>query len=103
MHTKTSDGAAAALHNLQALAKRNATGYDLEHDHESALRHDKARSDAALADVEDAALPPVRTAKDRSCPDCGSPVINWWSGNQLDPGDVDPRADCTNPDCGWGY
>jgi len=46
---------------------------------------------------------PVHTAKDRPCPDCGWPVINWWSGNQLDPGDVDPRADCTNPDCGWGY
>lgn len=88
MHTNTSDGAKAALHNLQALAKRNATGYDLERDHEEALR------DVAAG---------KHTAKDQPCPDCGWPVNNWWSGNQLDPGDVDPRATCTNPDCGWGY
>jgi hypothetical protein len=86
------DGVAFALHNLQALAKRNATGYDLERDHEEALR-DAAALNAAGK----------HTAKDQPCPDCGWPVINWWSGNQLDPGDVDPRADCSNPDCGWGY
>lgn len=86
MHSNTSDGAAKALHNLQVLAKRNATGYDLERDHEEAL----------------IGVAPVRTVKDKSCPDCGSLVINWYSAN-LDPGDVDPRADCTNPDCGWGY
>jgi hypothetical protein len=44
-----------------------------------------------------------RTAKDQPCPDCGWSVHNWFAGNPRDPGDVDPRADCTNPDCGWGY
>ena len=44
-----------------------------------------------------------RTAKDQPCPDCGWVVINWYSPNNGDPGDVDPRADCTNPDCDWGY
>lgn len=86
MHTR-----AVELHNLQALAKRNATGYDLERDHEEALR------DAAALDATG-----KRTAKD-TCPDCGWLVINWYSPNNRDPGDVDPRADCTNPDCGWGY
>lgn len=56
---------------------------------------------AALAAKQ--AVPPVRTAKDNPCPDCGWPVNNYYSSNQLDPGDVDPRADCSNPDCGWGY
>jgi len=77
MHTNTSDGAENALAGL-------------------------ARSRELVRATEQVAEP-VRTAKDHPCPDCGWPVINWWSGNQLDPGDVDPRADCTNPDCGWGY
>lgn len=38
-----------------------------------------------------------------SCPTCGSPVNKWYSPNMSDPGDVDPRADCTNPNCEWGY
>jgi hypothetical protein len=37
------------------------------------------------------------------CPDCGSPMRRWYSANPTDPGDVDPRATCTNPDCQWGY
>lgn len=47
----------------------------------------------------------VQTASARrtDCPECGSKVRLWYSPNDLDPGDVDPRADCTNPDCGWGY
>jgi len=78
MHANTSDGAEKAL---------------------AALKSGHVR-DADLAAKQAVGL---RTAKDHPCPDCGWPVINWYSGNQLDPGDVDPRADCTNPDCGWGY
>jgi hypothetical protein len=44
-----------------------------------------------------------RIAKTDPCPDCGGEVINWYASNPRDPGDVDPRADCTNPDCLWGY
>jgi len=44
-----------------------------------------------------------RTAKDQPCPECGYPVRNWYSGNPSDPGDVNPRASCTNPVCNWGY
>jgi hypothetical protein len=77
MHANTSDGAEKALAALKS---------------------------THVKDVDPAALTVgLRTAKDQPCPDCGWPVINWYSGNQLDPGDVDPRADCTNPDCGWGY
>jgi len=94
MHKITSDGAEKALAGLRR---------DSSYEHESALRENEARNNAALADVEDAALPPMRTAKDNPCPDCGWPVTNWWSGNHLSPGDVDPRADCTNPNCDWGY
>jgi len=81
MHANTSDGA------------------------EKALAAVAAKRIAALKTFQDSQRPTVgmRTAKDQDCPDCGWPVVNWWSGNQLDPGDVDPRADCTNPDCGWGY
>jgi len=57
---------------------------------------------AALAGLKKVAAP-VRKTKTDPCPDCGWLVINWYSPNHLDPGDVDPRADCTNPDCGWGY
>jgi hypothetical protein len=44
-----------------------------------------------------------RPAAKDECPDCGWSVINWWAPVLGDPGDVDPRADCTNPYCGWGY
>jgi hypothetical protein len=82
MHLNTSEGAAAALAALAA--KRTA-----------ALK--------SFQNSQRQVVAPVRTAKDHPCPDCGWPVINWYSPNHLDPGDVDPRADCTNPDCGWGY
>jgi hypothetical protein len=81
MHANTSDGAEKALAALAA----------------------KHPAEVRAEDFLVAKQVGLHTAKDRPCPDCGWPVINWWSGNQLDPGDVDPRADCTNPDCGWGY
>lgn len=44
---------------------------------------------------------PRETKPKPICPDCGAPVTHWYSANQSDPGDVDPRADCTK--CEWGY
>lgn len=37
------------------------------------------------------------------CPVCGSPTHKWWAPVLSDPGDVEPRANCTNPTCDWGY
>lgn len=37
------------------------------------------------------------------CPECGSPIRKFYRPNASDPGDVDPAADCTNPQCDWGY
>jgi hypothetical protein len=89
MHSNTSDGAEKALAGLAARQPAEVPKTRITRDFEK--------------DIAAAKKVGLRTAKDQDCPDCGWPVINWWSGNQLDPGDVDPRADCTNPDCGWGY
>jgi hypothetical protein len=39
----------------------------------------------------------------KHCPECGAWLNCWWAPVLGDPGDVDPRADCTNPKCHWGY
>ena len=44
-----------------------------------------------------------RTERKEHCPQCGAWINHWWSPVLGDPGDVDPRADCTNPACDWGY
>jgi hypothetical protein len=85
----TSDGAAAALASLAT--KRAA----------AALVESKyGAGKVVLTTTPEPEAYPGKRPKDK-CPDCGSLVLNWYSPNSRDPGDVDPRADCTN--CSWGY
>ena len=112
MHITTSDGANEALGRLQGMAA-----------HPAGKTAERAARLAAInaADPEDhpysgdgtsgcsICRSPMNahisfaTPRRNPCPQCGGPVRNWWSANSRDPGDVDPRADCTNPACDWGY
>ena len=46
--------------------------------------------------------PPIN-GRLQPCPECGSTVYYWWSASGHDPDDIDPRADCDNRTCLWGY
>lgn len=65
---------------------------------------DERRLVSYRVDVAEAPLPQKRLVPQRAtCPECGSPVRHYFRANPMDPGDVDPAADCTNAACGWGY
>lgn len=49
-------------------------------------------------------IPDVGTRRGKDpCPDCGGTQTTWFAPSTSDPEDVEPRARCTNPTCGWGY
>lgn len=99
MHINTSDGAQKAMAELRAarLAAVNAADPE-EHpyigDGTSGCMTCRSPMNAHIT---------FNKARNNPCPQCGCEVHNYWSSNSRDPGDVDPRADCTNPLCDWGY
>jgi hypothetical protein len=93
-HLITSDGAAKALASLKAMSNGLSNGdADTEIDHADPEKYDHQlglRSQLGK-----------HLAKDTTCPDCGGKVFYYWTSNNDDPGDVDPRAQCA--DCDFGY
>lgn len=45
--------------------------------------------------------PPLETAVANPCPVCGAPLRRWYAN--FDGDDVEPRAECSNLSCDYGY